>query len=171
MLFHFNTNMPMPLHRNPCPRGHKIYNFTCISILYTQMVWNIQSLKCSTFSLEWLANSERSVNERWTHAEQKLSERRVNNVWTLNASCWTICERWTMIEGGTWTERKRERNLNGERTMNERWHFIRKVSGILLALYLTSTLVRIYMYELFNFVFLFNNIFLYKRSAWNRIFL
>ena len=27
MQFDFKTNMAMPLHKNPCPRGHEIYNF------------------------------------------------------------------------------------------------------------------------------------------------
>ena len=79
---------------------------------------SIQSLKRSTFQLEPWANNERTVIERWTHAERTLSERRVNDVWTLNASWWTICERWTMSEHGTRTGRKRERNVNGERTVN-----------------------------------------------------
>ena len=25
--FHYMTYMAMPLHKNPCPRGHEIYNY------------------------------------------------------------------------------------------------------------------------------------------------
>ena len=62
-----------------------------------------------------------------------------------------MSERWTR------TERKRERNVNDERTMNV---FIRKVSGIFLTLYFTQNLVGIYMYELLNFVILFKRIYI-----------
>ena len=27
MQFHYMTYMALPLHKNPCPRGHEIYNF------------------------------------------------------------------------------------------------------------------------------------------------
>ena len=127
---------------------------------------SIQALKRSTFPLERWANDERTVSERWTHAGRTLSERRVNDVWTLNASWWTICERWTMSEHGT--ERKRECNVNGDRTMNARWTSYSESLGHFHCIVLNLNLVGIYMNEFLNFVILFKRIyFLYKRTVWN----
>ena len=148
---YFDGFVFLPLHiyrRHPTPPIWKLCLIPNLPL--------IQSLKCSTFPLEWWANSERSVNERWTNAEWTQSER------CLNAEHKLLKDMWTLNE----SEHERSANASAIWTVNARWtndeRFIRKVSGIFLALYLTLNLVRIYMYELLN---------LYKRTAWNRNYL
>ena len=46
MHFHYMAYMAMPKHKNPCPRGHKMYNFGKPLFgnyhpLYTQFVWSM----------------------------------------------------------------------------------------------------------------------------------
>ena len=111
---YFDGFVFLPLHiyrRHPTPPIWKLCLIPNLPL--------IQSLKCSTFPLEWWANSERSVNEQWMHAERTLSERRVNDVWTLNTSCWRICERWTRVNtNGAQTQVQYEPWTHDERTMN-----------------------------------------------------
>ena len=113
-------------------------------------------------SEQW-AICEWTVNARWTNAEWTQSER------CLNAEHKLLNDMWTLNE----SEHERSANASAIWTVNARWtndeHFIRKVSGIFLALYLTSNLVKIDMYELLNFVILLRHIyFWYKRTAWNK---
>ena len=115
-------------------------------------------------------NGERTMSERWVNGERTLNERWANAEWTMS-------ERWTQV-GERYVNDERTRNANGAQTRAqcEWWthdeRFIRKVSGIFLALYSTSNLVGIYVYELLNFVILFKHIyFLFKRTAWNRNYL
>ena len=110
-------------------------------------------------------NGEITLNERWANAEWTMSER-----WTQVGERYVNAERWAN------TERERSANASAMWTVNARWthdeRFIRKVSGIFIALYLTSNLVRMYMYELLNFVILYKRIYvLYKRTVWNRNYL
>ena len=97
---------------------------------------------------------ERTVSERWSHVERTLSERRVNDVWTLNAM-WTVND-------------VRMRKASAMWSLNARWTFFSESLGyfIFLALYLTPNVIRIYMYELLYVVISLD--FLYKRTAWNR---
>ena len=100
-----------------------------------------------TMSERWL-NGERTLNERWANAEWTMSER-----WTQVGERYVNAERWANAE------RERSANASAMWTVNARWaideRFIRKVSGIFLALYLTPNLVRIYTFELLNLVILF----------------
>ena len=110
---------------------------------------------------EHWANGKRKANARSTNSERTQSE------WFLNAERKLVNDMWTFTDGRT-------RNANGVQTRAqcERWThdecLIREVSGISLALYLTSNLVRIYMYELLHFRILSKHIYFYKRTAWNR---
>ena len=70
----------------------------------------MQSLQSPIWTV---SEGEFTLNERWANAEWTMSE-------TLNASWLTKCERRTMSERWTRTERKRERNVNSERTMKAR---------------------------------------------------
>ena len=111
------------------------------------------------------------MSERGTNGERTLSESRVNDVWTEVGERYVKAERWANAE------RERSANASAMWMVNARWRhderFIRKGSGIFLALYLPSNLARIYiMYELLNFVILFKHIyFLNERSVWNRNYL
>ena len=141
----------------------KLY-FTIVYFSYSP--WNVLLSHLNgerTMSKGWV-NDERTLNERWANAEWTMSER-----WTQVGERYVNAERWANAE------RKRSANASAMWTVNARWthneRFIRKVSGIFIALYLTS-LVGIYMYELSNFVILFKRTyFLYKRTVWNRNYL
>ena len=121
-------------------------------------------------------NCERTMSERWVNGERTLNERWANAEWTMSERWMQVGERYVNPDRWANAERERSANASAMWTVNARWthdeRFIRKVSGIFIALYLTSNLVGIYMYEFLNFVILYKRIyFLYKRTIWNRNFL
>ena len=104
-------------------------------------------------------NGERTVSERWVNGERTLNERWANAEWTMSERWTQVGERYVNAERWANAERERSANASAMWTVNARWaideRFIRKVSGIFLALYLTPNLVRIYTFELLNLVILF----------------
>ena len=147
-------------------------------LLKSYIPWNVLLSHLNgerTMSERW-ANGEWTMNARWTNAKQTQCERCLNAECKLVNDMWTLNDERTRNANGAQMRAQCERWTHDERTMNARWthdeRFIRKVSGIFIALYLTSNLVGIYMYEFLNFVILYKRIyFLYKRTIWNRNYL